>query len=81
MSHSPTFGVSADFTPAPLPPENLARLRALLFAPDSDTAADDDPPTCGLDAAFDRIDAHLAQFQADAEAQARPALLLVGGGR
>lgn len=72
MSQSSTVGVSADFTSAPIPPENLARLRAILFGPapyaDADDAPDDTPSTCGLDAAFERIDRHLAWFDADARA-------------
>lgn len=67
MSVSSTSGVSADFTPAPIPDADLAYLLRLLFsepAPEADHSAH---PSCGLEAAFDRIDRHLAWFQADAE--------------
>lgn len=81
MSHSSTVGVSADFTSAPIPPENLARLRAILFGPapyaDTDDAPDEvdhsSHPTCGLDAAMDRFERHLRWFEEDARA--------LGGGR
>ena len=71
------------FTAEPTEDADRAYLLRTLFAEPAPEADHDDLPTCGLDAAFDRIDAHLAQFQADAEAQVRPrpALLLVGGGR
>ena len=72
MSHSSTVGVSADFTSAPLPPENLARLRALLFGPDTDTDQTNEP-ACGFDAACERADRHLRWFDEDART--------LGGGR
>ena len=38
-----------------LPPENVARVLALLFGPETAAAPDVIPPSYGLDAAFDRI--------------------------
>lgn len=64
--------------PRPVPPENLARLRAILFGPAPYADADDAPdevdhsghPTCGLDAAMDRFERHLRWFEEDARAGA-----------
>jgi hypothetical protein len=69
LSHSSTVDVSADFQSAPLPPENLARLRALLFGPDSDADDRSDEPTCGFDAACERAERHLRWFERDARMQ------------
>ncbi len=65
MSHPTT----THWDPRPLPPEDTRRLLAWLFAPESDLPQEPrqpEPPTCGLDAAFERIDRHLAWFDADA---------------
>ncbi|MEJ1088324.1 hypothetical protein WDU99_08345 [Microbacterium sp. Mu-80] len=55
-----------------LPPENTSRLLTLLFGPEAEPAREADdatPPDCGLWASFDRLDAHLAQFHAEAVAR------------
>lgn len=54
-----------------LPPENVARLLVLLFAPEGDAAQEPeytDEPTCGFEAACERFDRHLAWFEEDARA-------------
>lgn len=66
MSLSPTFGVSADFTPAPIDDADRAYLLRTLFAEPTPEADDTEPTTCGLWASFDRFEAHLAQFEAEA---------------
>ena len=65
------------WTAQAIPTEDARRLLALLFAPEAELAQEADhadPPMCGLNAAFDRIDRHLAWFDADARAQAETAL-------
>lgn len=60
------------WTAKAIPTEDVRRLLELLFAPEVELPQETDPPappTCGLEAAFDRIDRHLAWFQADAEAE------------
>lgn len=59
-----TSGVSADFTPAPIEEPDFNWLLRTLFA---EPAPEAEPPSCGFDAACERIDRHLAWFQADAE--------------
>lgn len=64
MSVSPTPGVSASFIPAPVEDADLHWLLRALFA---EPAPEAEPPTCGLDAAFERAERHLAWFQGDVE--------------
>lgn len=61
------------WTAKAIPTEDVRRLLARLFAPEAELPQEADrpaPSTCGLDAAFDRIDAHLRWFEEDARAQA-----------
>lgn len=56
-----------------IPTEDVRRLLELLFAPEVELSQDADtpsPPTCGLNAAFDRVDAHLRQFEAEGRVRA-----------
>ena len=69
MSHS-VPDVSVDFTPAPIADPDLAYLLRLLFAEPAPEADHTNHPTPGLDAAFDRVDAHLRQFEAEGRIRA-----------
>ena len=65
---SSTSGVSADFKPAPIADADLAYLLRLLFepAPEADQPI---PPTCGFDAACERVIRHLDWFEAEARSR------------
>lgn len=60
------------WTAKAIPTEDVRRLLELLFAPEVELPQELDlptPPTCGLDAAFERADRHLAWFDADTRAR------------
>lgn len=55
------------FTPEPIDDADLAWLLRALFA--EPAPEENASPTCGLDAAFERADRHLAWFDADSRAR------------